>query len=407
MENNINKHNKERLVEIKSGKTGYGLLIESDGYVSRDLSENNKKIIKEAFESRENGEWYIPKPFVLDVILTKYGIENANKRIYPEEIMKPEIEKYQKLIDQHMALGECYKPDVDVYTKDGWKKMSDIKVDDEIFTFKLDNNGVIKKFEFNQVIVKIEKDYDGDLIVIKSNNANNEHSIDDIVTPNHRYPVFQLNENEYVFVDNIEAHELEKYREYYIPTSHSFVNDNHNDYIKIESLEFDKEYYNGKVMCFEVENHNFYVKSNNKCHWTSNCNHPSASEIDLGRVAINVIECHWEGHTLVGKIEFNITEGFRRYGICSSLGDTAVNLIMNGYKIGVSSRGVGEVTNRLGKSIVSSFDLICWDLVATPSNPGSYVGRREELEQYIESEQKDENKSKLNEKIEKINKLLI
>ena len=72
METNNNKQ--ERLVEIKAGKTGYGILIESDGYVSRDLTENNKKIIKEALESRENGEWYVPNPFVLDVVLQKYGI---------------------------------------------------------------------------------------------------------------------------------------------------------------------------------------------------------------------------------------------------------------------------------------------------------------------------------------------
>ena len=85
----------ENLVEIKSGKTGYGLLIESDGYVSRDLTDNNKKVIREALESRERGEWYVPNPFILDVILTKYGIENANKRIYPEDIMKTEIEKYK------------------------------------------------------------------------------------------------------------------------------------------------------------------------------------------------------------------------------------------------------------------------------------------------------------------------
>ena len=45
MENN---NQKNKLVEIKKGQTGTGILIESDGYVSRDLTENNKKIIKEA-----------------------------------------------------------------------------------------------------------------------------------------------------------------------------------------------------------------------------------------------------------------------------------------------------------------------------------------------------------------------
>lgn len=233
----------DKLVEIKAGKTGYGILIESDGYVSRDLTENNKKIIKETLESRENGEWYVPNPFILDVVLQKFGIENANKRIYPEGVLKREVEKYQKLINQRMALGQL--------------------------------------------------------------------------------------------------------------------------------------------------------------------NHPAESEIDLGRIAINVIECHWEGHTLVGKIEFNTTEGFRRYGICSSVGDQAVNLIINGYKIGVSSRGIGSVKSQLGKTIVDDdFELICWDVVATPSTPGSYIGNYEDLEQYIESDETKKDKSQLTEKIEKIKSIL-
>lgn len=238
-----NSKKTNQLVEIKAGNTGYGLLVEHDGYVSADLTENNKKIIKEIFESKDNDEWYVPKPFVMDVVLQKFGIENANKRIYPEAILKREVAKYQRLIDERMALGEC--------------------------------------------------------------------------------------------------------------------------------------------------------------------NHPEHSEIDLGRIAFNVIECHWEGHTLVGKIEFNITEGFRRYGICSSLGDTAANLILNGYKVGVSSRGIGSVKSQLGKTIVDNdFELICWDVVASPSTPGAYIGTRENLQQYVESEEKGKDKSKLNEKIEKLSKLL-
>ena len=136
-------------------------------------------------------------------------------------------------------------------------------------------------------------------------------------------------------------------------------------------------------------------------------NHPEKSEIDLGRISHNIIECHWEGHTLVGKIEFNLTEGFRKYGICSSLGDAAVNLIMNGYKIGVSSRGIGSVKSQLGKTVVcDDFEIICWDVVATPSTNGSYIGSREDLEQYIECTTKQSTKSNLSEKINKVKTLL-
>ena len=80
---------------------------------------------------------------------------------------------------------------------------------------------------------------------------------------------------------------------------------------------------------------------------------------------------------------------------------------MNGYKIGVSSRGIGSVENKLGKTIVcDDFELLCWDIVATPSTPGSYIGNKEELQQYLESDETQEKKSKLNEKINKIKNIL-
>ena len=44
----------EKLVEIKKGQTGVGLLIESDGYVSADMTENNKKIINNNRQQKDN-----------------------------------------------------------------------------------------------------------------------------------------------------------------------------------------------------------------------------------------------------------------------------------------------------------------------------------------------------------------
>ena len=87
-----------KLNEIKKGQEGYGLLIESDGFVSSDVSENNKKVIKEALESHVDGEWHVPNPFILDVVLQKHSTVNANGRIYPENILKREVEKYQRMI---------------------------------------------------------------------------------------------------------------------------------------------------------------------------------------------------------------------------------------------------------------------------------------------------------------------
>lgn len=138
-------------------------------------------------------------------------------------------------------------------------------------------------------------------------------------------------------------------------------------------------------------------------------NHPAESTIDLGRISHNIIELHWEGHTLVGKIELNTSEGFRKLGIVSTRGDEAANLLINGMKIGVSSRGVGSVEQKLGQYIVGDdFELVCWDIVSDPSTPQAWITTHpeEELQQYIESSQGNVKKSKINEKIVKISNIL-
>ena len=199
----------EKLVEIKKGQTGTGILIESDGYVSRDLTENNKKMIKEAFEARENGEWDIPNPFVLDVILQKFGIQNANGRIYPEEILKREVEKYQKLINERMALGECYTPEVMILCESGWKQLKDVTKDDNVLTLNTETNNI----EIQKVSRKIEYDYDGELINLESRN------ISESVTPNHGYPIYnRYNKfSGFYTAENIFNHEVKDQAQSFIP----------------------------------------------------------------------------------------------------------------------------------------------------------------------------------------------
>ena len=221
---------------IKEGKTGYGILIENDGY----MYIKKDRLIKEGFE---DGEWNVPYPFVVDAVFQKYDIKNANGRIYPERVIKKQVELYQEKIDERRALGEL--------------------------------------------------------------------------------------------------------------------------------------------------------------------NHPAESTIDLDRIAMNIVELHWEGRTLVGKLEINTSYGFRKYGVVTTRGDQMANLLINGFKIGVSSRGIGSVERKLGQNIVGDdFELICWDVVSDPSTPNAYIGKQEELMQYIESDNTFNNKSSINEKINKIQSIL-
>jgi len=103
-------------------------------------------------------------------------------------------------------------------------------------------------------------------------------------------------------------------------------------------------------------------------------NHPSSSLIDLDRVSHVITETWWEGKTLMGKIKLLTSPGWRKMGIVSCKGDQAAMLLVNGVTLGISSRGVGSLKQVRGQNIVQDdFELVCFDLVSSPSTPGAYV----------------------------------
>lgn len=116
-------------------------------------------------------------------------------------------------------------------------------------------------------------------------------------------------------------------------------------------------------------------------------NHPSSSLIDLDRVSHSIVETWWEGKVLMGKIKLFTSPGWKKMGIVSTKGDQAAMLIMNGATLGISSRGVGSLKSERGQNIVQEdFELVCFDLVSSPSTPGAYVfSDPSEREQYDES----------------------
>ena len=118
-------------------------------------------------------------------------------------------------------------------------------------------------------------------------------------------------------------------------------------------------------------------------------NHPSSSLIDLDRVSHSIIETWWDGKILMGKIKLFTSPGWKKMGIVSTKGDQAAMLLMNGATLGISSRGVGSLKNVRGQNIVQEdFELVCYDLVSSPSTPGAYVFKDpSDREQYQESTQ--------------------
>lgn len=122
--------------------------------------------------------------------------------------------------------------------------------------------------------------------------------------------------------------------------------------------------------------------------------HPSDSNINLERICAVVTEVHWVGRTLVGKLEIPISEGFRRYGVCSTLADRVGQWLVSGVRVGISSRALGNVKQEMGRLVVDdSLELITFDLVSTPSTHNAWLEDNEEnLQPYIESVTKDDTK---------------
>lgn len=219
------------LVEIKKGNTGTGLLVENDGYISIDLPDN--KVLKESISNHDNGERIIPKPFIVSAVFQKFDIENANGRVYPEKILKREVEKYQELIKTRGSIGDL--------------------------------------------------------------------------------------------------------------------------------------------------------------------NHPSDAMLNAERIALLIVDLHWVGHTLVGKIEIPITPGFRKYGICSCVADLLAHWILSGIRVGVSSRALGSVKQVGGQLIVQDdLEILCWDAVGTPSTPNAFIDIDENnLQPYIQESHVDNKKTNI------------
>ena len=138
--------------------------------------------------------------------------------------------------------------------------------------------------------------------------------------------------------------------------------------IKITEIDFDDN-----IACVTVPNGNFYVMVNGKSHWTGN-----SSIISLNNISHMITKMWWgngdDENVLYGQIKLIVSPGFIKYGVVSVIGDKIVLYLMNKIRLGISSRGVGSLKDVNGENLVQDdFELIGFDLVATPSTPGAYL----------------------------------
>jgi hypothetical protein len=94
--------------------------------------------------------------------------------------------------------------------------------------------------------------------------------------------------------------------------------------------------------------------------------HPDSSVVSLGNVSHRVIDLWWKDDALYGKVQI----------VENEVGDKLKGLLKSGFKLGISSRGVGSVKSNNGNDVVQDdFELIAFDFVSSPSTPGAWLFR--------------------------------
>lgn len=166
-------------------------------------------------------------------------------------------------------------------------------------------------------------------------------------------------------------------------------------------------FYPEKILKREAER---YKKIINKGLSTSELNHPESSLIDLDRVSHIITDIWWDKNILMGKLKLLTSPGFHESGVVSCKGDVAANLMRQGVTMGVSSRGVGSL-KKVGErnEVQDDFELICFDLVSSPSTPGAYlfsdINERGQYEENLEEEKKIKSDTSMNKSIDLMKKL--
>ena len=89
--------------------------------------------------------------------------------------------------------------------------------------------------------------------------------------------------------------------------------------------------------------------------------HPEGLNINIDRVSHMITECWMEGDNGYGKLKI----------LPTPMGNLVKTMLEAGVKLGVSSRGSGNVSDD-GSNTVSDFEIITVDVVAQPSAPGAY-----------------------------------
>jgi hypothetical protein len=119
--------------------------------------------------------------------------------------------------------------------------------------------------------------------------------------------------------------------------------------------------YPHRVLMREIETYSKLVKENRAL---GELDHPDDSVINLKNASHMVTAVWMEDKSVMGKVKVLDTPS----------GNILRGLVNSGAQLGISSRGMGSVSESEGRTIVEDdFQLICFDFVSEPSTPGAFM----------------------------------
>jgi hypothetical protein len=143
-------------------------------------------------------------------------------------------------------------------------------------------------------------------------------------------------------------------------------------FMEADTLNKNKRRYPRSILLNEVNRYTREFVNNSRAF--GELNHPSGPTVNLDRVAIIIKEFNCSGNQVYGKAKVMGTP----------MGAIVKNLIDEGARLGVSTRGMGSLKQRNGYNEVQpDFMLSAVDIVADPSAPNAFVNGIMEGKEWI------------------------
>lgn len=131
----------------------------------------------------------------------------------------------------------------------------------------------------------------------------------------------------------------------------------------------DKVNKNGRIYprkIFEREVNKYIKEFVNEKRAYGELDHPESTVVEGKNTSHVITDIWWEGSNVMGRLEIFDD---------NPAGRIVRNILKRGYRLGISSRGVGSTRkiNEEAYEVGNDYELICWDFVTNPSNHNSFM----------------------------------